>query len=320
MIGSPTLLTQSTIMKNTSKTKRGCLIVLIGPTAVGKTSLSLELAKSFQADIFSSDSRQFYTEMSIGTAKPTEMELSQAKHHFINNQSIREDYNASDYEKEIIPALDSYFKTNEYGILCGGSGLYIDAVCAGFDQEVPSADAKLREELQAGFDVHGIGYLQDKLKEIDPAYYPQIDSSNGKRLMRAIEICLLTQKSNLEIRQGKAQKRDFQIIKIGLERDRYELYQRINQRVDEMLEMGLLDEAKRLYQFKDSNALNTVGYKELFKHLSGEWDLDFAIEKIKVNSRRYAKRQVTWFRRDSDITWFHPRQKLELIAYIRNRR
>lgn len=306
--------------KNTSKSEKPQLIVICGPTAVGKTSMAIALAQELNCAIFSADSRQFFKELSIGTAKPNPAELAEAQHYFIDNKSIAEDYNASQYEKEVIEALGEYFQSNKVAILCGGSGLYIDAVCKGFDEQLPDADPELRKELKEAYESKGISFLQEKLKELDPEFYEQVDEYNSKRLLRALEICMQTGKSNLEIRKGKGKERDFEIIKIGLEMPREILYERINHRVDQMMAAGLLDEVKSLKGFRDKNALKTVGYTELFNYLDGHEDLDFAVEKIKVNSRRYAKRQLTWFKKDDEIRWFNPEEKLELLTYIRSRR
>ena len=293
------------------------VISVVGPTAVGKTAMAIRLAKEFNAEILSADSRQFYREISIGTAKPTTEELTQAKHHFINNLSIEEDYNASDFEKEALDFLEEYFKTKKIIILCGGSGMYVDALLNGFDNDVPTANKELRKELNVGYEKEGITYLQNKLVELDPDYYEIIDKHNSKRLLRAIEICLLTGKSNLEVKKGIKKERDFSTIKIGLHDDRGILYERINRRVDKMMEEGLLEEVKQVEKFKAKNALNTVGYKELFDFLENKVDLSTAVDKIKVNSRRYAKRQLTWFKKSDGIEWFKAGDFTKISMYIR---
>lgn len=298
--------------------KRSILIVVIGPTAVGKTSTSIKLAKQFNAEIISADSRQFYKEISIGTAKPSLEELTEIKHHFINNLSIQENYNASDFEKECLEFLDDYFKEKEVAVLCGGSGMYINAVINGFDDHVPTANLELRKELNKQLEKEGISGLQLKLKTLDPDCYNTIDIHNSKRVLRALEICLLTGQPNSLIKTGKKKERPFEVIKIGLEMDRKQLYDRINKRVDLMIEEGLLEEVKTVTQWAQQNALKTVGYKELFHYLNGETSLEFAIEKIKINSRRYAKRQLTWFKREADTKWFHPTQIDKISGYIRN--
>lgn len=295
------------------------LIVICGPTAVGKTKLAIEVAKAFDAEIISADSRQFFKEISIGTAKPNAEELETVTHHFVNNKSISESYNASDFEYEVLDFLADYFKSNSIAVMCGGSGMYIDAVCEGFDIEVPTADEVIRNELNQEFEKKGISVLQEKLKQLDPEFYSHVDLNNHKRLLRAIEVCLITGKPYSSIRKGEKKQRPFKTIKIGLEMDRKKLYHRINQRVEQMMEEGLLNEVKSVEQYKSKNALKTVGYKELFNFLDNEWNLEFAIDKIKINSRRYAKRQLMWFKKDSQITWFNPDKNSELIAYIRRR-
>ncbi len=293
------------------------LISIVGPTAVGKTSTAIKIAKLFNAEIISSDSRQFYKEISIGIAKPTEIEVEQVPHHFIDQLSIAEDYNASKFEHEVIEFLHTYFKSKDTIILCGGSGMYNDAVIKGFDNEIPTADEELREELGQKYQEQGITYLQELLLKVDPLAYKSIDIQNGKRLMRAIEICKLTGKTNAEIKKGIEKKRDFNIIQIGLELPRHLLYERINQRVDLMIGEGLLNEVKSVASHREKNALNTVGYKEIFNHLDGHLTWDLCVEKIKTNSRRYAKRQLTWFKRNNRIKWFLPNEINKISKYIR---
>lgn len=298
--------------------KIGNLIYIIGPTAVGKTATAITLAQDLNAEIISADSRQFFKEISIGTAKPTAEEQAAVKHHFINNRSITEDYNASDFEKEVIPFLENYFKERQNAVLCGGSGMYIDAISKGFDEGVPTADEKIRKKLNSDLENQGIESLQEQLKSLDPEFYKEVDLNNSKRLMRAIEVCLISGKKYSEIRKGKKVDRFFKEIKIGLSMDREVLYERINKRVDLMMTDGLLEEVKSVYQYKDQNALKTVGYRELFNFLEGNTSLDEAVDKIKVNSRRYAKRQLTWFKKDQSIKWFEPSQYEEILQYIRN--
>ena len=295
------------------------VIAVVGPTAVGKTKVAIELAQAFNAEIISADSRQFYQEISIGTAKPTPTELKAAKHHFINNLSIEIDYNASAFEKEALAFLNEYFEYQNIAILCGGSGMYVDALLKGFDNEVPTADERIRKGLNERLENEGIEPLQQQLKQLDPELYKTIDLQNAKRLLRAVEVCLIIGKPFSAIRKKKPKKRDFDTIKIGLNEDRELLYNKINQRVDKMIEKGLLEEVKSVQQYQDKNALKTVGYKELFAHLDGDKSLVEAIEKIKVNSRRYAKRQLTWFKNDNEIEWFAPDQKAQIIEYIRSR-
>lgn len=291
------------------------LAIITGPTAVGKTGLCIDIGKHFKTGIVSCDSRQFYKEMKTGTAAPTEEELNAVQHYFIGNLSIHDNYNAYQFEQDALKLLEERFKNNNIVIMTGGSGLYIDALCYGVD-EMPDPDEKLREELNEIYNAEGIKGLQDKLQEIDPNGLETIDHENPKRIMRAIEVCMVTGKKLSELRKGTKARRDFNIIKIALYRDRKELYERINKRVDEMIEQGLIEEAKKLFPYRTLNALNTVGYKELFKYFSGEYTLEWAIEKIKTNSRRYAKRQLTWFRKYNDLHWFHPSEKSKIINLI----
>ena len=280
------------------------LIVITGPTAAGKTSLAIEVASDFFTEIISADSRQFYKEMRIGTGAPTAAELKTVPHHFIGHISIHDVYNVSRFEEDALKKLDQLFTIRNPIILTGGSGLYINAVCHGID-DLPDPDNGLRSMLKDLYHTQGIKALQDKVKEIDPEYYADVDQSNPKRLFRAIEVCLTTGVTYSSLRKNKPKPRNFRVIKIGLNRDRQELYRRINHRVDKMMDEGFLSEAKALYCYRHLNALNTVGYKELFDHLDAKITLDEAVEKIKTNSRRYAKRQLTWFRKDPEITWFH---------------
>jgi len=294
------------------------LIVIVGPTAVGKTSISIKLAKKFNADVISADSRQFYSEISIGTAAPTLNEMDGVKHHFVGNLSVNDYYNVSKFENDVINLLEDYFKKRDIMIMVGGSGLYINAVCSGIDL-LPDIDEGLRKELKDYFDNNGLKALQNKLLNLDPEYYHQVDLNNPKRILRALEVCLQTDKTYSSLRTGDKAKRPFNIIKIGLELPREQLNDRIERRIYSMLEEKWLDEVKSVYHLKNKNALNTVGYKELFKYLSGEWDYETAIEKIKVNTRRFAKRQMTWFKRYEDIVWFSPNELNNIINYLENR-
>ncbi|MDO9184527.1 MAG: tRNA (adenosine(37)-N6)-dimethylallyltransferase MiaA [Bacteroidia bacterium] len=291
------------------------LIVIVGPTAVGKTAMSIAIAKAFDCPVVSADSRQFFKEMNIGTAKPTETEIEGVTHYFINSHSITDDFNVGKYETEAIALLEKLFQTNEKVILVGGSGLYIDAVCKGFD-ELPEADEEIRNKINLLLKTDGIEGLQTLLKELDINYYNKVDLQNPQRLSRALEVCLTTGKPYSELRKGKIKKRNFNIIKVGINTSRELLYDRINKRVDEMMKDGLLNEVKSLQDFKHLNALQTVGYKELFDHLENKLDLNSAIELIKQNSRRFAKRQLTWFHRDEEIKWFEPNQAKEILMYI----
>ena len=293
----------------------GTLIVVCGPTASGKTKLALQLAQHFSAEVISADSRQVYKELKIGSAPPSEAELNEVKHHFIASRNLDEDYNAGAFEKDVLTLLDKLFQVNKYAILVGGSGLYIDAVCNGFDK-VPSSFPELRKQLQDLYEAEGIEPLQQKLKELDPAYYAKIDLSNPQRLMRALEVCMGTGKPYSLLREGKKNTRDFRIIKIGLELPRDVLYKRIDARVDEMMKAGLLEEAKNLISKKELNALQTVGYKELFDFFESTTTLEEAVDLIKRNSRRYAKRQMTWFRRDKEIQWFGPDDLISVTQFI----
>lgn len=293
------------------------LIAVIGPTAIGKTKISIELAKHFNTAILSADSRQFYKELQIGTAAPTAQELSEAKHYFIGNLSIVDEYNVARYETEALTLLSELFTNHDAVILTGGSGLYIDAICTGID-ELPDYDPELREKIKEIYAAQGIESLRIWLKKLDPLYYEQVDLANPKRLMRAIEVCLQTGKTYSELRKSNPKTRPFQILKIGLNTQRETLYKKINQRTDIMMQQGLLEEATKFFPHKNLNPLNTVGYKELFLFLENKISLEEAIEKIKTNTRRYAKRQLTWFTRYNDIHWFEPDNTDIIISYIQN--
>lgn len=290
----------------------GKLLVICGPTASGKTQLAIKLAKHFSAEIISADSRQVYKELKKGSAQPSASELEEVKHHFIASRNLDEDYNAGQFENDVLSLLDKLFKKKNYVVLVGGSGLYIDAVCNGFDA-VPSAFADVRKELQQLFKEGGIEALQNKLKGLDPEFYKEVDVSNPQRLMRALEVSIGSGKPYSSFRKGQKNKRPFEIIKIGTELPREQLYKQINSRVDEMMENGLYEEAKSLISKKELNALQTVGYKELFDHFENKISLVRAVELIKQNTRRYAKRQLTWFRRDEEIKWFHPHDIEKII-------
>jgi tRNA dimethylallyltransferase len=278
------------------------LIVISGPTAVGKTSLAINLAKEINTEIISADSRQFYKELNIGVARPSQKELNSIKHHFIGHISIQDNYNAGEYEAEAIEKINSLFQKYEKLVITGGSGMYIDAITKGMDN-LPNVDKSIREELNELFKDNGITPLQEELMEKDIEYYNIVDKQNHIRLIRALEIIRQTGKTFTSFRTNPKKERDFKIKKFVLIRDREELIQRINQRVDIMVEEGLIEEARELYPFRDLNALNTVGYKELFKYFDKKISLKEAIEEIKINTRKYAKRQVTWFRKDKDYTW-----------------
>lgn len=298
--------------------KKPTLLVLLGPTGIGKTEISFELARHFKAPIVSSDSRQIYRELPIGTAAPTSEEQNQIKHYFIATRSIFDSYNAGDYEQDALVLLAELFKNQDVVMLVGGSMMYIDAVCKGFD-EMPSVDDDTRYYWQRLYAERGLEYIQEELKKRDFQYYQQVDLMNYQRVLHALEICSMTGKPYSSFRKGTVKERDFNIIKIGLNRPREELYDRINKRVDVMMKDGLLEEATRLYPHKHLNALNTVGYKELFEYMDGSCSLDEAVQNVKKDSRRYAKRQLTWFRNDEEINWFHPDEVDEVIAFVENK-
>ncbi len=294
------------------------LIVLLGPTGVGKTDLSISLSNTFNAPIISSDSRQFFKEMKIGTAVPTDEQLNSTTHHFIGHKSVTERYSCGMFEIDALNLLSDIYKTHNAAMLVGGSGLYIDALCNGID-DFPTPDAELRQSLHEQLKNDGIESLRAQLKLLDPEYYNSVDLKNPQRVLKGLEVCLQTGKTYTSFLTNPNKKRPFQIIKIGLNRDRDELYNRINLRVDEMIQLGLLDEAKQLYPLKNLNALNTVGYRELFDYFDGKHNLETAIELIKRNSRRYAKRQLTWWARDNEINWFHPEQGDEIVMFLKER-
>lgn len=291
------------------------LVVLLGPTGVGKTEISLRMAEHFGCPIVSSDSRQFYRELKIGTAAPTEFQLKRVKHYFIGSHSIHDEYNAGQYEVDVMQLLDTLFRQNDVVMLVGGSMMYIDAVCNGID-DMPNIDNETREFWRQQYAENGLGYIQNELKRLDPKHYGEVDLQNYKRVLHALEICSITGKPFSDIRTGIRKERPFNIVKIGLNRPRSELYERINNRVDEMMAEGLLEEARQFYEFRHLNTLNTVGYKELYEYLDGNWPLDFAVNMIRQDSRRYAKRQMTWFNRDKEIHWFHPDMDNAILDYI----
>ena len=291
------------------------LLVITGPTGVGKTAVSLLLAEKFGCPIVSADSRQFYRELKIGTAAPTDDELEQVKHYFIGTHSIFDEYNAGQYEEEAISLLDELFEKHEVVLLTGGSMMYVDAVCNGLDN-IPTVTADVRQFWQKQFASHGLEFIQDELKRLDEKHYAEVDLKNPKRIIHALEICSMTGKPYSDLRTGKRKIRNFNILKIGLNRPRPELYERINLRVDKMMHDGLLEEATRYYPYRHLNTLNTVGYKEIFEYLNGLCDLDTAINLIKQDSRRYAKRQLTWFNRDKEINWFHPEEVENIEKFI----
>ncbi len=289
------------------------LISIVGPTAIGKTALSIALAKHYQTEIISADSRQFYQEMNIGTAAPTQAELSEAPHHFIHHKSVLEDYNVGSFEKDAIKTLENLFTSHDVIVMVGGSGLYIDAITKGLD-DFPIVDAAIRETLNEELATKGLEYLQNKLKTLDPISFDTIAIDNPHRLIRALEICIGSELPYSSFLNKEKPKRQFKTITIGLTAERATIYDRINKRVDNMMTDGLMDEAKTLHNLQHLNALNTVGYSELFKFLNKEWTLDFAVSEIKKNSRRYAKRQLTWFRKKEGVLWFDYKTPLSEIT------
>jgi tRNA dimethylallyltransferase len=291
------------------------LVVIAGPTAVGKTDVAIKLAKEWNTEIISADSRQFYNEMSIGTAKPDPQQLQAVKHHFIGHLSIHEYFNVSRFENETLELLKSLFEKHNIVFLVGGSGLYIDAVCHGID-DFPDPDPEFRNYLKGIYTDEGILKLQEILLETDPEYYATVDINNPNRLLRAIEVCQSTGRKFSELRLNSAKERDFHIIRIGLNLPRPELFFRIELRVDRMIENGLVEEVKNLMPYRHLNALNTVGYKELFEYLDSKITLQQAIANIKTSTRRYAKRQLTWFNRTGEYTWFEPDQLNEITNYL----
>lgn len=292
------------------------LIVLAGPTASGKTATAIKLAKAFDAEIISADSRQFYKELSIGTAAPTADELAQVKHHFVHNMSIEDKYDVADYERDVLDFLKQYFKTKNIAIMTGGSGLFIDAVCNGLDA-IPDVTDEIRMMVQKMYEEGGIEALQSEVEKVDPEYFQIVDKQNPRRLQRALEVFYQTGKPYSTFRQKNVAERDFDIIKLAILWDRDKLIERINKRVDMMMEQGLLDEVKSMYPKRHLNSLNTVGYKELFDYLDGKCTLEQAVEQIKISTRQYAKRQMTWLRKNGDYKWFTIEQTEDIITYIK---
>ena len=291
------------------------LLVLLGPTGVGKTDLSIGIAKAFGTEIISCDSRQIYKEMRIGTAVPSSGQLAAVRHHFIQMISVHDYYNSWQFEVQALERIRELFQEKEVVLMTGGSMLYIDAVCKGID-DIPTVTPEIRDALYMQFETEGLAPILAELKEADPVHYEEVDRNNYKRVIHAVEICRMTGKPYSSFRTNIKKERPFRIIKVGLNRDRDELCDRINQRVDQMMSEGLLEEARRAYPFRHLNSLNTVGYKELFNYFSGEWTLDLAVEKIKRNSRVYARKQMTWFKRDPEITWFHPDETEAIFAHL----
>ena len=294
------------------------LIVVVGPTAIGKTALAITLANHFNTEIISADSRQFFKEMAIGTAKPDAEELAAAKHHFIDSHSVSQLFSTGDFEVEALKTIDNILCNHNTAIMVGGSGLYINAVVNGLD-EMPEIDLSIREKLNKQFETEGINAIQTQLAEYDPEYFAKVDQQNPQRMIRGLEVFLSTGQKLSSMLSATKKQRPFNIVKIGLNTDRAVLYDRINLRVDKMMELGLLDEVKSLLPYRKFNALNTVGYAELFDYVDGKVDLETAVSAIKQNTRRFAKRQLTWFRRDEEIKWFEPNDSEEVIRFINSK-
>lgn len=291
------------------------LITLFGPTAVGKTEVALQVAEALRCPILNCDSRQIYKDIPIGTAAPTEEELKRVKHYFVGFLNIGDYYSAARYEQEAVNLLEKLSSTYTHILLSGGSMMYLDAVCKGID-DIPTVTDEVRDVLKNRYISEGIERLAEELKLLDPEYYHIVDLKNPKRIIHALEICYTTGTTYSSFRKEKKKERPFDILKIGLKRERAELFDRINRRVDTMIENGLLQEARRMYPLRENNSLNTVGFKELFKYFDGEWDIKTAVERIKKNTRVYAKKQMTWFQHDQDTTWFHPNDVNQIIEFI----
>jgi tRNA dimethylallyltransferase len=294
------------------------LVVVLGPTGVGKSDISIQIAKHFQTEIISADSRQFFKEISIGTAVPDKKDLEEIPHHFIQNKSIHDYYNVSSFEIEALDLMETLFKKVNPLLIVGGSMLYLDTICFGID-DIPTVDAKTRKLVNDWYEENGIDVLKQRLLELDPEYYSIVDLNNHKRMLHAVEVCLISGRKYSSFRTNVAKQRPFNIIKIGINLDRKILYERINQRVVSMIKSGLVEEAREVYPYRNLNSLNTVGYKELFSYFDGSCSLDEAIDMIQRNTRKYARKQLTWFRRDSQIVWFEPHQVPEIIQYIDNK-
>jgi tRNA dimethylallyltransferase len=291
------------------------LIVLVGPTGVGKTELSLRIAERLHAEIISSDSRQLYRDLPIGTAAATPEQTGRVPHHFVGRLGLDEYFSAAQFEEQVIAFLDDYYRSHDVALMTGGSMMYVDAVCRGID-EMPTVDAAVRARVVDIYEREGLDKVLAMLQELDPEYYAIVDRKNPKRVLHGVEMCLMTGTTYTSLRTNSVKERPFRIIKIGVTRPREELYARINARVDEMMAQGLLEEARAVYPLRAHNSLNTVGYKELFRYFDGEWTLPFAIDKIKQNTRIYSRKQMTWFKRDAGIRWFEPSEEEAIIAYI----
>lgn len=295
---------------------RQTLLILTGPTGVGKTELSLRIAEMLHTEILSSDSRQLYADLPIGTAAPTAGQLARVLHHFVGTLHLTDYYSAARYETEAIALLEQLFPIHKTLLMTGGSMMYIDAVCKGID-DIPTISNEIRTHMKQRLEQEGLEALCRELSFRDPEYYERVDRKNYKRVIHALEIIEMSGKTYTSLRKNSIKERPFRIVKIGLDRPREELFERINTRVDEMLKEGLLEEARRVYPYRELNSLNTVGYKEMFRVLDGEWELPFAIERMKKNTRVYAKKQLTWFRRDPSIRWFHPSDEEAIFDYLR---
>ncbi len=291
------------------------LIVITGPTAVGKTALCLDVAKHFDIPIINADSRQIFRELKIGTARPSDEQLAQVHHDFVAMLGLDDYYSASLFEQQVLALLEQQFQSRDYALIAGGSMMYIDAVCDGID-DIPTIDDETRATMKCRLAEEGLEALVEELRRLDPEYYEIVDRQNPRRVVHALEICQMTGQTYTSFRKRERRQRPFDIVKIGLNLPREELYDRINRRVDQMMADGLLEEAKRLYPMRHLNALNTVGYKELFDYIDGRWSLEEAVERIKGNTRRYARKQLTWYKKDEHIRWFRPDETDNIIEYI----
>ena len=291
------------------------LIVITGPTAVGKTNLCMDSAGQLGIPIINADSRQLFRQLPIGTAQPTKEQRARVRHYFVGTLDIGDYYSASMYEQDVMSLLQQLFAGSDYALLSGGSMMYIDAVCNGID-DIPTVDEETRSLMKRRLAEEGLEALVEELKRLDPEHYELVDRQNPRRVVHALEICHMTGKTYTSFRTSQKKQRPFEIIKIGLNREREELYQRINRRVDQMMEEGLLEEARIMLPYREANALNTVGYKELFNYFDGVWNLSEAVERIKGNTRRYARKQLTWFKRDTQMRWFHPDDQELMMNYI----
>ena len=291
------------------------LISVVGPTAIGKTSLAIQLAEKYSTEIISADSRQFYREMNIGTAKPSVSELNSAKHHLINNKSVVDNYSIGEFEQDAIKQISNIHSRSNIAVLVGGSGLYLDVINYGLDQ-IPKTEKNIRNSLNNDFESKGLIYLQNKLKKIDLITYNNIDLNNSRRIIRALEVTISSGKPYSSFLNKKKVDRDFKVIEIGINAERELVYQRINNRVDDMVNQGLINEVKKLIKYKHLNSLNTIGYKEIFRYLNGDISLEFAVNEIKKNSRRFAKRQITWFKSNNNIIWFNQNYKIDNIIKV----